>query len=199
MYRARAALRRAIREMKILAAVFTAALLALVGCRTSPYDYAENWVVREDAVRQFSVGADVFYLQGGLYTNIATLAEMSSYARSEVGNGRFTGVARVFSPLISNVGDLEMALDWFFDSRASGRPFVFIGECEGGALLKAYEERNSEELKENGLLASYYTANSHEGFVKSWIVREVRDAVAARRYREQWGREISTGASATAK
>ena len=53
--------------MKILAAVFAAALLALAGCRTSPYDYAENWVVREDAVRQFSVGADVFYLQGGLY------------------------------------------------------------------------------------------------------------------------------------
>lgn len=199
MYRARAALRRAIREMKILAAVFAAALLALAGCRTSPYDYAENWVVREDAVRQFSVGADVFYLQGGLYTNISALAEMSSYARSEVGNGKFTGVARVFSPLVANAGDLEMALEWFFDIRSSGRPFVFIGEGEGGALLKAYEERNSEELKENGLLASYYTENSHEGFVKSWIVREVRDAVAARRYREQWGREISTGASATAK
>ena len=46
-----------------------------------------------------------------------------------------------------------------------------------------------------GLLASFYTENSHEGFVKDWLVRAVRDAVAARRYREQWGRDMPAGAS----
>jgi hypothetical protein len=81
-------------------------------------------------------------------------------------------------------------MDWYFWHSDSGRPFVFIGEGEGGALLKAYEESNSDDLKEKGLVASFYTEVSNEGFVKDWMVREVRDAVSRRRYRMQWGREM---------
>ena len=180
--------------MRGASAIFAAALLALAGCRSSPYDYMENWAMREDAVRSFSVGADLIYLQGALYTNVSAVAGITAYVRSEVGKGRFTGIARVFSPLVEREEDLEMALDWYFDNCGGGRPFFFVGEGEGGALLKAYEERNSEELREKGFVASYYTKNSHEGFVKDWLVRAVREGVTARRYRDQWGRDMPVAA-----
>ena len=176
--------------MKRLAVIAVAALLA--GCclwRKSPYDYLENWLIREDAVRQFSVYADVIYLQSALYTNVANLAEMATYALDEVGRGRFNGVARVFSPLVANADDVENAVDWYFSLRHGVRPFVFIGEGEGGALLKAYEEENAERLKSKGLIMSFYTESSHEGFVSDGMVRMVREAVTRWRYREQWGRE----------
>jgi len=180
--------------MRVADAIFAAALIALAGCRSSPYDYMENWAMREDAVRQFSVGADMIYLQGVLYTNVSAVAGITAYVRSEVGKGKFTGVARVFAPLVACEEDLDRALEWYFDN-CGDRWFVFVGEGAGGALLKAYEERRSDELREMGLLASFYTENSHEGFVKDWMVRAVRDAVAARRYREQWGRDMPAEAS----
>ena len=179
--------------MRGAAAIFAAALLALAGCRSSPYDYMENWAMREDAVRSFSVGADLIYLQGVLYTNVSAVAGITAYVRSEVGKGRFTGVARVFSPLVEREEDLAMALDWYFDNCGGGRPFFFVGEGAGGAMLKAYEESNSDYLKGKGLVASFYTEVSNEGFVKDWMVREVRDAVSRRRYRMQWGREMPDG------
>ena len=74
-------------------------------------------MIREDAVRQFSVYADVIYLPSALYTNVANLAEMATYALDEVGRGRFNGVARVFSPLVANADDVENAVDWYFSLR----------------------------------------------------------------------------------
>ena len=176
--------------MRGAAAIFAAALIAVAGCRSSPYDYMENWAMREDAVRPFSVGADVIYLQGALYTNVSAVAGITAYVRNEVGKGRFHGIARVFSPLVASAEDLDMALEWYFGHCGGRCPFVFIGEGAGGALLKQYEEQRSEELKEMGLLASFYTEKSHDGFVKDPMVRAVRDAVVAWRYRQQWGREM---------
>ena len=177
----------------LLPAVAAAALAA--GCRTSsPYDYVENWLLREDAVRMFAVPADVIYVQGVPYTNTSEIASMSAYAQREVGNGRFSGVARVFSPLVAGADDLELALKWYFRNQHPGnRPFAFIGEGECGALLRQYEESNADGLRGRGLVASFYTPNSHEGFVKDKMVRAIRDAVARMRYREQWGREMPPG------
>ena len=173
----------------LIATAVAAALLA--GCRHSPYDYMENWLVREEAIRPFAVQSDVIYLQDSLYTNIATLAEMNAYANSEVGRGRFDGLARVFSPLVAGSDDLELALEWYFSNVHTGdRPFMFIGEGAGGALLKAYEEANAEDLARKGLVLSRYTENAHTGFVKDWMIRELRDALTRRRYRDQWRREM---------
>ena len=48
--------------MKRLAATILAAS-ALAGCTTSsPYDYVENWLIREDPVRTFVVPSDLFYV-----------------------------------------------------------------------------------------------------------------------------------------
>ncbi len=168
-------------------------LLAAAGCRSasSSYDYLDSWVIREDAARPFAIPADVIYVQGELYTDLARLPKMTSYARGEVGKGRFAGLARVFSPLIATPEDVENAVEWYFRHHHDGkRFFVFIGEGEGGALLKAYEEEDSEELREKGLVASFYTDESQKGFVTDEMVKKMRYDLIRARYLRQWGREM---------
>lgn len=171
--------------------IFAALSVVLVAGCCSPYDYSENWLVREDATRPFAVPSDLIYVQSIPYTNVSDIARMSTYTRNEVGNGRFGGLARVFSPLVSNSEDLEKALKWYLSHQHdSGRPFVFIGEGECGALLEQYEAKNAEELREQGLVASFYTKIPHSGFVTKKTVQEIRNALARRRYREQWDRDM---------
>lgn len=157
----------------------------------SPYDRAENWLMREDPVRPFAIPADVFYVQSTLFESVSLVPMMDSYAKAEVGKKRFSGLARVFSPLIATQEDLDKAVDWYFDNNhTSGRPVVFIGEGEGGRMLKAYEEENARSLKKRGLVASFYTDESHKGFVTEDMVAQIRIAVAKAKYREVWGREM---------
>jgi len=180
------------KTISILAALSGALFLA--GCSSSPYDYSENWLFREDATRPFSVPSDLIYVQGVPYTNVNAIVKMNSYTQAEVGNGRFGGLSRVFAPLVANSDDLELALKWYFSHQhESGRPFVFIGEGECGAMLRQYEERNAEDLRDKGLLLSFYTEASQTGFVTDKTVREVRRAIARHRYREQWGRDMPAG------
>jgi len=175
--------------------VLAAGMLA-AGCASapSPYQYLENWLIREDPVRRFTSHADLIYLQNDLYVDMQMLSAMNLHAKAEVGNGRFNGVARVFSPLVATREDLEMAFDWYFKHyHDEGWPFVFIGEGVGGALLCEYEANHAEELREKGLIASYYTDSSASGFVTDDMVNEIKDAIMRVRYRNQWGREMPEG------
>lgn len=170
-----------------------AALLA--GCASkSPYDHVDNWLIREDSARPFFVHADIVYVQGDLYVDMNNLFHMSSYAKNAVGKGKFSGVARVFSPLVATQEDVERALEWYFDNHhGGGRPFVFIGEGEGGTMLKAYEAANAEWLAKRGLVASFYSDLQNKDFVTEDMVREIRNAIARARYRAQWGRDMPRG------
>ena len=180
--------------MKYIAATVFIVTAILSGCRRSPYDYRENWVIREDAVRPFSISADVIYLQDKLYVDMASVPTMTTYARAEVGDPRFTGIARVFSPLVANADDLEKAIDWYLSNHHDdNRPFAFIGEGEGGALLKAYEDENRDKLKKKGLLLSFYSEKTEKGFVTDFMVLKLKNAVSQRRYLNQWGREMPMG------
>ena len=84
--------------------VFLFAASVVSGClwSNSPYDYMENWIMREDAVRPFSVPVDVIYVQDQLYVSMNALPEMQSLAMDAVGRDKFSGFARVFSPLVAN-------------------------------------------------------------------------------------------------
>ena len=167
----------------------------LAGCSsTSPYDHLDNWLIREDPTRAFAIPADVIYVQNDLYLNLAHVPIMQHYAESEVGKNRFSKVARVFSPLVANEDDMERALKWYFKYHHEGhRPFAFIGEGEGGLLLRKYEENNIDSLKKKGLVASYYTDTARKGFVTNKMVKEIHQAVLRARYREIWGREMPEG------
>ena len=170
-------------------------LALLAGCvSSSPYDYMENWLIREDAICDFAVHADIIYVQDRFYDDMSALSSMNAYARSAVGGGRFGGNVCVFAPLIANADDLERALKWYFKHQHVGnRPFFFIGEGRGGALLKAYEEENADDLKDDGLAASFYTDRQDAEFVTDKIVVDVRHAILRARFREQWGREMPEG------
>ena len=181
--------------MKRLAIALVAPVL-IAGCFSSksPYDYAENWLLREGAVRTFTVGSDLIYVQDRLYVDVNAVSSMSSYAMSEVGNGKFSGIARVFSPLISCYEDLEKALDWYFRNHHEGnRLFSFVGEGRGGALLKEYEEKNEKWLRKKGFLISFYSEEGRSGFVTKAMAHEIKNAVTRARYRAQWGREMPDG------
>ena len=177
----------------------SAALAALLaaGCLSSvsPYDYAENWLIREEASRTFVSQADVIYLQDALYDASANPSVMYARARREVGDGRFRGVARIFAPLVATSEDLELALAWYFRHHEDGRAFVFIGAGAGGRLLKAYAERHAEELARVGLAAEFYADETGAGFVTDDVVQAVRAAAARVRYRAIWGRDMSPAAA----
>ena len=167
--------------------------LALVsGCSSvTPYEHMENWLIREDPVRMFAVPADVIYVQNDLYNKTARVSLMLDYARMEVGNKKFHGLARVFSPLIASSDDLKEAMAWYFKyHHEKRRPFVFIGEGEGGRLLKEYEQKNADDLKKMGLVASYYTDAHRKGFVTAEMVADIRKAVGRARFEEMWGRQM---------
>ena len=177
----------------LLLALLTSTVAGCFSC-TSPYDYVENWLIREDPVRTFVIPADLIYVQGDMYTKLANVHMMQDYARMEVGMKKFSGLARVFSPLIASSDDLEEALNWYFRyHHRKGRPFIFIGEGEGGRLLKEYERNDAEDLKEMGLVASYYTDTYRKGFVTSQMVEEIRRAVARARFKAIWGKDMPEG------
>ena len=178
------------------ARIALSAVFVLAGCRSAtPYDYLENWLIRDDSARPFAIPIDIIYMPGELYTDISRLPAMTTYARSEVGRGRFDGVARVFSPLVTTYEDMGKAIQWYFEHHHSkNRPFVFIGEGEGGAFLRKYEDDNGEELDEKGLVASFYTHEGGKGgFVNDEMIGKIMNAVLRHRYRNTWGREMPEG------
>ena len=184
------------KECIVGATALTLLAAPISGClsHTSPYDYVENWLIREDPVRTFVIPADVFYVQGDMYTKLANVHMMQDYARTEVGQKRFSGLARVFSPLIASSEDLENALDWYFKyHHRNGRPFIFIGEGEGGRLLKEYEENDADDLKKMGLVASFYTDDYRKGFVTQEMVDTIRKAVERARFKSIWGKDMPEG------
>ena len=176
--------------LKSLAPIFVSTII-LAGCRTSPYDYVDNWLIREDPMLTFSVSADLIYLQDELYLDAARLPAMYSRAKAAVGSGRFKGVARVFSPLVTSADDVEMAVKWYLKNHHERkRPFAFIGEGEGGRFLWAYEKVHAEELKKAGFIGGFYTDETDGDFVNDEIVQKIKDAAMRARYRGIWGRDM---------
>ena len=178
--------------MKRVSQFALVALILLSGCHTmSPYDYVENWLIRDDPVRAFAIPSDLIYVQNDLYTKLANVSMMQDYAKMEVGYGKFSGLSRVFSPLVASSDDMEAALDWYFKyHHKKDRPFIFIGEGEGGRLLKAYEEENAKDLKKRGLVASFYTDAHRKGFVTPEMVEKIKAAVARARFKRTWGKDM---------
>ena len=160
----------------------------------SPYDYMENWLIREDEVRPFSVPVDVIYVQDQLYVSMNALPEMQAVAMDAVGREKLKGFARVFSPLVASEDDVEKAVEWYVKHHnGSGRPFVFIGEGRGGMLMKAYVEENADWLAKKGLVASFFIEVPYKEFVDAEMLRTIRNRAAAVRYRRQWDKEMPEG------
>ena len=182
---------------------------ALSGCRfcrsasgftefyffSSPYDHIECWLIREDPIRPFAIPADIFYVQSDLASASQANANISllySYVKAEVGNGRFNGFARVFAPLVASADDLEEAFRWYlYCHHEQNRPFIFIGDGEGGKLLQEYENEHFYDLKEDGLVASFYTEGARKGFITDEMIKAMKSAVSRARFRLIHGRDCA--------
>lgn len=180
--------------MRKLPYLLAAAFIA--GCASSrtPYDHLENWLMRDDPVRPTFIPADVIYVPPELYVDVKAVPRMYTYAKDAVGKRKLAGIARIFSPLVANEDDIGGAVEWYLDHHhEKERPFVFIGEGEGGALLKAYEEKNASKLAKLGLVKSFYAEEPCEGFVSEEMVGQIKQAIARAKYRAQWKREMPEG------
>lgn len=185
-------------DMKKKAILWRLALAGtiLAGCCTSksPYDYLDNWLIREEAVRPFAVPTDIIYVQDRLYRATQEIPEMQTWARDAVGRGRFEGIARVFAPLVSCLDDVEMAVTWYVKHHnTTRRPFVLIGEGQGGELLKTFAEENREWLVEKGFVASFYSKTPDPHFVSDEMIRMIKIRSAGARYQREWGRVVPEG------
>ena len=177
-------------------AIPIAAALACSGCifSSSPYDSMENWLIRDDPACIFDIPADVIYVQSRLYLKMGQVQDMRQYAFSAVGHNRFVGVARVFSPLVASAEDMEKAVAWYLKHHhQNGRPFIFIGEGDGGRLLQEYEIRYAKKLLDKGLVASFYAPSAQRGFVSDRMLQEIKKAIERAHYRSLWGREMPAG------
>ena len=180
--------------MKKIPYLLFAALLAGCLSHKTPYDHLENWLIRDDPVRPTFIPADVIYVPPELYVDVKAVPRMYSYAKDAVGRRKLAGVARVFSPLVANEEDVRFAVEWYLKNHHEEmRPIVFIGEGEGGALLKAYEEHNASKLAKLGLVKSFYAEKPYEGFVSEEMVGQIKHAIARAKYRLQWKREMPEG------
>ena len=114
-----------------------------------------------------------------------------SPAGSSVDFHDLSGLDRHVGTLVASSEDMENALKWYFKHHhKKNRPFIFIGEGEGGRLLKAYEQNNAEDLKKKGLVASFYCDEHQRGFVTKAMVEEIKEAIARARFKNIWGKDM---------
>ena len=151
------------------------------------FDYSEILGdLPQDIVRMLSEISRIRAMEG-----IRRKEYSKDYARMEVGHDKCKGLARVFSPLVASSDDMEAAMEWYFKyHHKKDRFFILIGEGEGGRLLKEYEQKDAEDLKKKGLVASYYTENHRKGFVTPEMVEEIKKTVARARFKRIWGKDM---------
>lgn len=145
-------------------------VLLLSGCAVSPYNYADNWVIRQNAKPLYFANYDLiyFYPEGIINndtvkvnwaldrTNAEKFFLFCRYQTIEVFGNR----VRVFCPFVRRIDcdtlyhDVDSSLQFYLDElHPKRRPFVIMGE--GSGALTAYKVllEKKKLSPENGLVA----------------------------------------------
>ena len=140
----------------LFAAVF--ALLCLCGCfSASPYDYADNWLIRENDIPQYYSRFDLFYI-GKAPAGYGDTHDIQFNWTHTHTNDIFGRGVRVFAPKIKtpDVDNVADALQYYMDSfHKSGHPFVLLAEGKAADLLYAAMQKVSGMTVKNGFIAAY--------------------------------------------
>lgn len=135
------------------------ALCLLVGCTTavSPYDYADNWLIRENDIPQYHSSFDLFYI-GDIPAGYGdSRRDRFNWVRTHT-NDVFGDRVRVFAPQISDP-DAEKtaaALQYYLDHfHREGHPFVLLAEGKFADLLYQAMRKVDGLSVENGFVAAY--------------------------------------------
>ena len=146
--------------MKKMLFVFSAmlALLSFCGCSTaSPYDYADNWLIRENDIPQYYSQFDLFYL-GKAPAEYGDTHDIQFNWTKTHTNDIFGRGVRVFAPEIQSpdVKSVAEALQYYLDRfHREGHPFVLLAEGPNADLLYAAMQEVSGITVKNGFIAAY--------------------------------------------
>lgn len=142
------------KNLYLFAAAFI--LLLFCGC-ASPYDYADNWLIRENDIPQYYSQFDLFYI-GKAPADYGDTHDIQFNWTKTHTNDIFGRGVRVFAPKIKNpdAENVADALKYYLSSfHQSGHPFVLLAEGKAADLLYAAMEKVSGLTVSNGFIAAY--------------------------------------------
>lgn len=144
------------RNLSIVAVM--AVLFACCGCTSlSPYDYAENWLIRENDIPKYYSTFDLFYI-GKVPADYGDTHEIQFNWTKTHTNDIFGRGVRVFAP---NFHKLEVqyvrdALQYYLEHfHTEGHPFVLLAEGKDADLLYEAMQEVSGLTAQNGFVAAY--------------------------------------------
>ena len=138
----------------LLAAAFT--VLSFCGCQ-SPYDYADNWLIRENDIPQYYSKFDLFYI-GKAPAGYGDTHDVQFNWTKTHTNDIFGRGVRVFAPKIKNpdTKNVAEALQYYLNNfHESGHPFVLLAEGKAADLLYAAMQKSYGLTVRNGFIAAY--------------------------------------------
>ena len=146
--------------MKKMLLLFAAAfaILSFSGCSTvSPYDYADNWLIRENDIPQYYSKFDLFYI-GKAPAGYGDTHDIQFNWTKTHTNDIFGRGVRVFAPKIKtpDVKNVAEALQYYMDNfHEAGHPFVLLAEGKAADLLYIAMQDVSGMTVKNGFIAAY--------------------------------------------
>ena len=137
--------------------IAAAAVLLIGGCATSPYEYGDNWLIRENDIPQFYSKFDLFYIGKAPASYGDTHDIQFNWTKTHTNDVFGRGV-RVFAPKIQtpDVDNVAEALEFFLDNfHDNGHPFVLLAEGQAADLLYQAMQKVSGITVKNGFIAAY--------------------------------------------
>ena len=139
-------------------AVAVIVILIFTGCSSvSPYDFGDNWLIRENDMPQFFSKFDLFYI-GKAPADYGDTHDIQFNWTKTHTNDIFGKKVRVFAPEIQepDVKNVTAALEYYLENfHAPGHPFVLLAEGKAADLLYAAMKKVDGLTVENGFIAAY--------------------------------------------
>ena len=132
-------------------------LLLTGGCATSPYEYGNNWLLRENDIPQYYSKFDLFYI-GRAPAGYGDTHDIQFNWTKTHTNDIFGRGVRVFAPEIQapTVDNVREALEFYLDRfHKPGHPFVLLAEGKAADLLYKVMQKTGGLTVKNGFIAAY--------------------------------------------
>ncbi len=133
-------------------------LAVFSGCSSaSPYDFGDNWLIRENDMPRFFSKFDLFYI-GKAPADYGDTHDIQFNWTKTHTNDIFGKNVRVFAPDIRklNVENVTAALEYYLENfHAPGHPFVLLAEGHAADLLYSAMKQVDGLTVENGFIAAY--------------------------------------------
>ena len=138
--------------------IVVSAIVLINGCASvSPYEYGENWLIRENDIPQYYSKFDLFYI-GKAPAGYGDTHDIQFNWTKTHTNDIFGRGVRVFAPKIQNpdVKNVTEALEFYLENfHKPGHPFVLLAEGKAADLLYQVMQKADGITVKNGFIAAY--------------------------------------------